>query len=72
MTEPKSSSRDATVEPVRSPEERNILQQIAKVRRYLAQATGMHSRNSWENRIATYEGQLAKATIRAVRARARA
>jgi hypothetical protein len=49
----------------RSPEERNIRKQLGRVRRYLAKSTDPNFKNSWEGRIAVYEGQLAKAETRA-------
>jgi hypothetical protein len=53
------------ISPNRSPEERNIRKQLSRVRRYLAKSTSADMRNSWENRIAVYEGQLEKAEARA-------
>jgi hypothetical protein len=49
----------------RSPEERNIRKQLGRVRRYLAESTDANFKFSWENRIAVYEAQLAKAEARA-------
>lgn len=50
---------------IRSPEERNICRQLSKVRRYLDKSMSPSMRTLWENRIATYETQLAKAEVRA-------
>jgi hypothetical protein len=47
--------------PEQSPEERNICKQLGKVRRYLAKSTDANMRSWWENRVKTYETQLAKA-----------
>jgi hypothetical protein len=49
----------------RTPEERNIRKQLAKVRRYLAKSTEPTFRSSWESRITVYEAQLARAEARA-------
>jgi hypothetical protein len=61
----KGASPKSEVSRNRSPEEKNILKQMGKVRRYLAKSTDSNMRSSWESRIAVYEGQLVKAEARA-------
>ena len=65
MTQTKGSLPISEVGSKRSPEERNIRKQLAKVRRYLAKSRDATFQSSWENRITVYEAQLAKAEARA-------
>jgi hypothetical protein len=65
MIQAKGALPDSAVQPIRSPEERNIRKQLGKVRRYLAKSTNANMRNSWESRITIYEAQLVRAEARA-------
>ena len=65
MTQTKGTLPVSEVHPKRSPEERNILRQLGKVRRYLAKSADANFKSSWENRIIVYEAQLVKAEARA-------
>jgi hypothetical protein len=65
MTQTKGTLPHSEVQPIRSPEERNIRKQLGKVRRYLAKSTNANMRNSWESRITIYEAQLTRAEARA-------
>jgi len=65
MTPTKGALPVSEVSRILSPEERNILRQLGKVRRYLAKSKAANMRSSWESRITIYEAQLAKAEARA-------
>ena len=49
----------------RSPEERNILRLLGRVRRNLAKSTNANISTWWEMQIGVLEKQLVKATARA-------
>jgi hypothetical protein len=65
MAQTKHTLPASEFHPKRSPEERNIREQLGKVRRYLAKSTAANVRSWWESRIKVYEAQLKKAEARA-------
>ena len=64
MTQIKGTLPISEVGSKRSSEERNIIKQLGKVRRYLAKSTDTNFKSWWENQIKVYEAQMAKAEAR--------